>query len=208
MERSAHAEEVVVPLQVGRDGNVAPATQIRSTLLGASILTIKEQGHFDAYLAHLSPEFHDPILNAIAGTWLDLSVALAHYRAANEIGLAPTQLMEMGRGVASRIQDSLLGTLAKLSKGIGVTPWLGLEYQPKLWARVYRGGAVAVYKLGPKEARYEAHGIPEFAKIPYFRHSLRGMFAGSGALFCNKMFVKEIPSYTARGVIGFRIAWA
>jgi len=208
MVSTARAEEVVVPLRANRNGLVDPVTHMRSTLISASLLAIKERGYFEAYAKLLPRELHDPVLNAVAGTWLDLPLVVAHYRAANEIGVGPTDLIEIGRSVARRIHDSLLGTLVKMAKNIGVTPWIGLEYQPKLWARVCMGGSVAVYRLGPKEARYEAHGFPDLAKIAYFRSSLRGMFIGSGELFCSRMFVQEIPSFTARGVIALRAAWA
>ena len=114
----------------------------------------------------------------------------------------------MGGGVAERIQNGLLGTMVRMAKTAGVTPWMGLEYMPKLWRRTMIGGAVAIYRLGPKESRVECYGAPDFAELSYFRNAFRGMFASSGALFCSKVYVHDLASFTIRGVIGFRVSWA
>jgi hypothetical protein len=113
----------------------------------------------------------------------------------------------MGREVADKIQKSVLGTLVRLAKGAGVTPWIGLEYLPKLWGRVMLGGGMALYRLGPKEARVECHGAPRLAALPYFRNGFRGMFEGSGQLFCNKLYVADLRALAARGVAGFQVSW-
>ncbi len=95
-----------------------------------------------------------------------------------------------------------------MAKSAGVTPWMGLEYFPKLWQRTMIGGGVAVYRLGPKEARIECHGAPELAELAYFRNGFRGMFTSSGALFCSRVYVHDLASFAIRKIVGFRIAWA
>jgi hypothetical protein len=205
---SRNGEDVIVPLRAPSPSAVPPVTHVRSTLLAASILAIRSQGHLDAYLTHLPPALHDTVLHSVAGSWLPIEVAAAHYRAANDLGLRSEQQFELGRGVAERIQNSVLGTLVRVAKGAGVTPWIGLEYFQRLWDRVLLGGSVAVYRLGPKEARAEGYGIPTLAEIPYFRSSFRGMFAGSGLLFCTRMYITDLPGFAARRAIGFRVAWA
>jgi hypothetical protein len=201
-------EEVVVPLRAASTAAVPPVTHVRSTLLAASILSVRSRGHLDAYLTHLPPALHETVLQSVAGSWIPLDVAVAHYRAADRLGLRSDEQYELGRGVAERVQNSVLGTLGRVAKGAGVTPWIGLEYFQRLWDRVLLGGSVAVYRLGPKEARAEGYGIPTLAEIPYFRNSFRGMFAGSGLLFCNKMYIADLAPFVARRVIGFRVAWA
>jgi hypothetical protein len=200
-------EVALVPLTAGRTG-VEPVRFVRSTLIAASLLGIKSRGHLERYLRHLPRELHDTILPAVAGTWMPLDVGIAHYRAAEALELTIDEQLGMGRDVAERIQNSLLGTLVRVARGAGVTPWTGLEYSPKLWARVLQGGSMAVYRLGPKEARIECHGAPELASIGYFRNGFRGMFAGSGELFCNKLYVHDLQAFAVKRVIGFRVAWA
>ena len=198
--------EVVVALRT--DGRRVPAvTQVRTTLLASSVRVLRGQGLLDPYLALLPPDLHDPILSAVAGSWVPVSVAMAHYAAADGLGLSTQDQFENGRRVADQIQNTMLGTVARAAKGAGITPWTGLEYFQRLWDRMLVGGSGAVYRLGPKEARVECHGVP-LVEYAYFRNAWRGMFAGSGALFCSKMFVTELPRGTREGPFALRLAWA
>ncbi|HEY2511604.1 MAG TPA: hypothetical protein VGI39_12135, partial [Polyangiaceae bacterium] len=96
-----------------------PVTHIRSTQLAASVLALRAHGHFDRYIKGLPVRFHEPVLRSVAGTWLPIEVGVAHYRAAEALGLSVEEQMEMGRGVAQRIQSGLLGTLVRLAKNAG-----------------------------------------------------------------------------------------
>jgi hypothetical protein len=201
-------DEAFIPLEVGAGGAVQLVSQIRSTQLAASVLALRARGHFDAYLPNLPAPYHEAVLRSAPGTWLPIEVGVAHYRAAQALALSVDEQVAMGTGVAERIQNGLLGTLVRLAKTAGVTPWMGLEYFPRLWQRTLIGGGVAVYKLGPKEARIECHGAPELAELTYFRNGFRGMFASSGRLFCQRIYVTDLMAYALRKVIAFRISWA
>jgi hypothetical protein len=194
---------VVVP----RRSPLVPVTHVRSTLLASSLQTLRSGGSLDAYLALLPTVHHTTVLEAVVGSWIPLSVAMAHYTAANSLGLSMPEQFENGRVVAERIQNSLLGTLVRAAKGAGVTPWTGLAQFQRLWDRLLQGGSGAVYQLGPKEARVEAHGVALVA-IPYFRNAWRGMLAGSGALFCSRIFVTELVQHTSKDSFAMRVAWA
>ncbi len=200
-------EEAFVPLEVGPGGVVPPARRFRSTMIGASVLTLRTLGRFDAYIKHVPAEHRETILGSVAGTWLDYQVGVAHYRAADALGLTNEEQLEIGRDVGRRVHATIFGTMAKLARTAGVTPWTGLAQQRRLWSGTIDGGAVAVYKLGPKEARFEAHGVPELVAIPYFRNAFRGIYVRGSELFCKKMYVSEISSFTRRGIIAYRLAW-
>jgi hypothetical protein len=200
-------EEVRVPLRTN-GGRVPLVTHARSTLIAGSVLGLRGRGLLDRYLLHLPKEMHDVIMQSVAGDWVPLEVAVAHYRAADALGLSADEQFELGRTAADRVQNSLLGTLARVTKGAGVTPWVGLDYFQRLWDRMLQGGSGAVYALGPKEARAEVHGLPHLPEIAYFRNGWRGMFAGSCALFCNKVYVTEVRKLTTPTTLGFRVAWA
>jgi hypothetical protein len=202
---SLHPKEAV---RVALDAPLEPATQVRSTQIAASALSLKAMGYLDRYLALLPAEYHEPVLHSVPGVWLPIEIGVAHYRAAQSLGLSVDQQLAMGGAVADRVQNGLLGTLVRMAKTAGVTPWMGLEYVPKLWQRTFIGGGVAVYELGPKEARVECHGAPGLAELAYFRNGFRGMFASSGKLFCSRIYVHDLMTFALRGVIGFRIAWA
>lgn len=176
-------------------------------MIGASVLALRALGHFDAYIKHLPAEHRETILGSVAGTWLDYRVGVAHYRALDALGLTNEEQLEIGRDVGRRVHATIFGTMARLARSVGVTPWAGLAQQKRLWSGTIDGGAVAVYKLGPKEARFEAHGVPELVAIPYFRNAFRGIYVSGSELFCKKMYVSEIPSFTQRGIVGYRLAW-
>jgi len=200
-------EQTIVPLRVDATGRVAPVTEVRSTLLASSILALREMGHFDAYLTKLPHDYHAPVLESVAGSWLPIAVAVAHYSAADALGLTAREQFEIGRSVAERVQNTALGTLLRVAKTAGVTPWVGLGHFQRLWDRLLRGGAGSVVRLGPKEARVEIHGVA-LVDIPYFRNGWRGMFAGSGELFCSKIYVTEITTRTTPSSMSLRVAWA
>jgi hypothetical protein len=200
-------EGVLIPLRVSPGGKVSVVTQVRSTLIASSFLVLRARGHERAYLRHLPPALHDVVLQSVAGSWMPLDVGMAHYAAANAIGLSMEEQLDIGSDVAVRIQNSLLGTLVRVAKGAGVTPWTGLEHFQRLWDRLLDGGAGAVYRLGPKEARVEMHGVP-LVEIPYFRNAWRGMFLGSASLFCAKMYVTEIPRFGSKTSWALRLSWA
>jgi len=201
-------EEVFYPLGGAAGATFERVSHVRSTQIAASVLALRAKGYFERYLERLPASSHEQVLHSVPGTWLPIEVGVAHYRAAEALGLSPEQQFEMGCGVAERIQNGLLGTLVRMAKSAGVTPWTGLAYMPRLWERTLIGGAVAIYRLGPKEVRVECHGAPDLAELAYFRNGFRGMFASSGALFCSKVYVHDLLSFSVRKVIGFRIAWA
>jgi hypothetical protein len=201
------SEEIIVPLRVDTAGVVSPVTHVRSTLLASSVLAIREHGYMDRYLEKLPTELHATVLHSVAGSWLPLDVGFAHYTAADALGLSAREQFDIGRNVAERVQNSVLGTLVKVAKSAGVTPWIGLGHFQRLWDRLLQGGSGAVHRLGPKEARVEMHGVG-LVRIAYFRNGWRGMFSGSGELFATKVYVTELASRTTDSSMALRVAWA
>ncbi len=190
-------------------GRVSPVTQIRSTLLAGSVQTLRAKSHLDAYLAALPKPLHAEVLGAVAGSWMPIEIGMAHYAACEAIGLTALEQFNNGREVSARVQNAMLRVLARTAKTLGnVTPWAGLEHFQRMWDRVMSGGSGAVYRVGPKEARVEAHGNP-LVTWAYFRNSWRGMFVSAGELFCEKLYVTEIspPGATDQGLFVIRVAW-
>jgi hypothetical protein len=200
-------EEVVVPLRLSAAGVVDPVVKVRSTLLASSLMVLRDRGLTDAYMKALPREWHPTILNIVPGQWLEVDIAMAHYAACDELARPVDEQFAAGWAVADRIQNSVLGTLVRVAKGVGVTPWMGLEYFQRLWDRLLLGGSGAVYRLGPKEAHVEIRGVP-MVQFAWFRNGWRGMFGGSGQLFANRVYIHEIPRYTTRTATAFRVSWA
>ncbi len=199
-------EEIIVALSKPRD-RLDPVTQFRSTLLTSSLKSIRERGHGDRYLSLLPAKHHDAVRASIAGVWLPLELGLAHYDACEALGLSTQEQIEIGEEVGLKIQGTFLGTMLKLAKGAGVTPWLCLGQYQRLWERLMIGGGVRVTKVGPKEARLECFDFP-FSRIPYFRTAFRGVNAASCELFCNKAYAEEIKKLCTATTLGYRLSWA
>jgi hypothetical protein len=180
------------------------ATAYRSTWVVSSLQTLRERGHFDRYDRALRTH-REEILGTVAGVWLPMAVARAHYEACEAVGLDADEQFEMGLAVGDRAQGSVLATVVKTARGAGVTPWTILPLVDRLWRRGANAGAGAVFRLGPKEARVEFVGC-ELFDIPYFRHAFRGVLYGIVARFCTKQYVHDVAPRPPGEAI-FRLQW-
>ena len=198
-------EEVILPFPAPR-AQIEPATHYRSTWIVSSLQSLRSAGHFDRYVAVLPPAMKSEILDAVAGVWMPMPVARAHYVACDELGLSSDEQLAMGASVGERAQGNVLSTVVRAARGAGVTPWTILPQLGRLYARGADGGAVAVFKLGPKDARTEFVGC-ELFDIDYFRHAFRGVFLGIMSLFCKKAYIHETPK-RGKGEVTFQVQWA
>ena len=153
-------EEVHLPFPAPSKALVPLTTQFRSTWLTSSVRAVKSRGRWDDYLVALPRQHHDAVENSVAGVWLPVDVAIAHYDACDKLNFTPMELFVIGGEVHTTAQASVFSMLVKLATGAGATPWTAASQFNRLWSRVWIGGGVAVYKLGPKEARLEFAGWP------------------------------------------------
>lgn len=203
----ASTEEIVIPLRASSVSEVAVCTAIRSTLVSASLLSLRERGLAEAYFQHLPPELHLTVQTIVAGSWVPIDVAAAHYRAVEGIGLTATEQVAIGGAVGERVQASLLGVIFRLAKGSGATPWTALGMYPKLRERIFLGSDTRIVRLGPKDARVENYGV-SLATIPYFRNAWRGMAMAGLGLFCRRVLATELPSPRPADAFVYKVSWA
>jgi hypothetical protein len=182
------------------------ATEFRSTWLVSSLRSMRERGALDRYLSYLPLKFHEPVLSAVAGVWLPMDVALAHYEACDRLGYTYSELLAIGRDAGDRARTTVLSTAVRLTRQAGVTPWTVLAQLQRLWERMFKGGGVAAWKLGPKEARIELVGCP-IARVPYFRVAMQGVLLGIGEMFCEKLYINEVAGLCTRTTLGYRGSW-
>jgi hypothetical protein len=180
---------------------------VRSTLLMGSIASVRAAGHFDAYHAALDPRHREVLLTAVAGMWIPLDSVWAHYNACDALKLSPESIAGLGRSTFDRIGGTLLGTMLRMAKEAGVTPWTVLPHLQRFWLRVYDGGGVRVLKMGPKEAHLEAKDVP-ILESHYYRNGLRGLVIGVISLFCKRAYVNERQRPRAQGTVVLRAQWA
>jgi hypothetical protein len=180
---------------------------IRSTVLISSRAALEASGRFDAYEGHLLTSHREALRNAIAGTWLPLDLAVAHYAACDALALGTTEQVNMGRKTGDRVNGTLLGTIARLARSAGVTPWTVLEQLPRFWSRGFDGGELSLEKLGPKEARVNILEQP-LMRFGYFRHGLAGTAERQLAPFCSRAYVRVERFDPRTFAMSYRYQWA
>lgn len=202
----SRSPEVVLPFPVARS-RVRPAQNWRSTWIVSSIQTLKTRGHFDRYADLLAPAHRESVLHVVAGTWLPMPVARAHYEACDRLALPRADQLEMGLAVGERAQGTVLRTATRVATGSGVTPWSVVPQLPRLWERGADGGAASVLKVGPKESILDTVGC-ELFDVPYFRRAFGGVILGIVRLFCKRAYAHDETPAHARGECVLRLQWA
>jgi hypothetical protein len=200
------SEDVFLPFP-GRPDALPVVSQVKSTLLVSSVRGLRDHGHFERYQERLDPRFHEPVLSAIAGVWMPLEVADAHYRTIDSLGLTALQQATLGAAASERLGSSVFATIATLAKTSGVTPWTGLRHFQRFFERFFVGGGTQVLKLGPKDARIDIVGLP-LLDIPYFVNAYRVLIETLGVpFFCQKLYVTTVASRGVPGSVAYRGSW-
>jgi hypothetical protein len=185
---------------------IKPIAHVRSAFILGSIAGMKESGHYDAYLRVLPEQHRMEILTAVAGTWLPVATAVAHYRACDKLGLGTADASRRGRAAFERLGGIAYGTALQMARQAGATPWTFLPSLQRFWGRAYDGGALAVYKLGPKDARIDLLAS-SLCEVPYYRHALGGLLEGLVSLFCKKVYLRDGRQPDGAESASFRTEW-
>lgn len=195
-----------MPLTVPRSA-VPLATHVRGTLLVSSLASARALGLEAQYFAALPPQRQDAIRSILATDWVPMDVAVDHYGAMDSLGLAPAKIAEMGRQTAMRIQGTYLKTIAMSLRVAGaVDPASILARTPALLERSFRGGTVAAWRTGPKDARCELLGIPAL-RSAYMRTGWLGAFEAGLEMVARKVHVAEIEKLRTPTSVAFSISW-
>ncbi len=194
--------EVVIPLGTG----VAPVSRVRSTLLGSSLQATRELGLLGRYKAALPLRYHEPVLHTLGAVWLPVSVAMAHYRAMDELELSDDEVMAIGRAVGNRLHGSFLGTLVRGAKHVGMTPWTLASKLDRVWSRVFDGGHIGVWKLGPKDGLIALRGLP-LLQFHYFRVGWRGVVSTGVETIVSKCYAREAKTESSSDAVDLIVSW-
>jgi hypothetical protein len=186
---------------------VAPVRHVRSTLVLGGVQSIKAAGLLEAYEAVSPPEVRNTILSSVAGMWLPVDVAVAHYLACDRMELSSESASKLGRGTFERTKGLLLGTATGLAKGVGVNPWTLFPHFQRFWLRGLDGGGVRVVRLGPKEARVDVVDCPLF-ESDYFRAACTGLTMSLCELVCRKCYAHDVGARDDRWKLTLRVQWA
>jgi len=168
------------------------ATHMRGTLLVNSHENLRTLGLFEAYTAALSPRHREPIMYAIAASWIPMEVALAHYEACDSLALDPAQFAKLGELMAMRVTDTFLSSALRTTRNAGIeSVWLALQHNDRLWDRMYMGGGVTVVRTGPKDLLHETHGLP-LVTSRYWRSAYVHYVTAFTNLFTRASYVKAV----------------
>ncbi|GAC1558770.1 MAG: hypothetical protein NVS3B10_17820 [Polyangiales bacterium] len=185
----------------------AAPTRCRSTLLCSGIAELRARGHFENYAAALEPAARDEILTMIAGVWMPMRIAMAHFQAVETLGLSDEEAFDIGGSSGRRIHATLLHTLIRLATSAGASPWTVFQNYGRMWARIFDGGRIVITRVAPKDALVEISCCPP-ARFHYYRNAFRGANHSGLALFARTVFVRELPSRRGHDEFALRVSWA
>ena len=172
----------------------------------SSLASVSEAGYRDAYFAALPEKHHETVRSAVAATWLPADLAVAHYGACSSLGLSHDAVARIGRSVGDKVSGTLVGTAARISREMGVTPLEVIPQFQRFWGRAFQGGGCCAFKIGPKEVSLEAHKAVVF-DYPYFRSAICGLLMGVLEPFCTRVYVSERPGQRPPAGGLFKIQW-
>lgn len=182
-----------------------PVTRVRSTFIAAGIAVLRARDLFDRYVSALSDDDRPALLCTVAGSWVTLALAMAHYRACDALELHHFDAMAIGSEVGARAHDSVLLGVKHLAVPADVTPWTLFAQYDRLWARSLDGGGFRVLRAGPKDAVIEVQQNP-LAASPYYRATFCGVNLAALNLMTKKAFVRELPMPGAHS-FSVRASW-
>ncbi len=181
---------------------------IRSTLITSSLSSLRARGLFERYDSIQTSPHRETILKCVAGEWLPLEVGRAHYEACDALGLSVEDQIGIGKDVSRRIHDTFLSLIVKAARGVGVTPWLLLPKGNVMQSRLYVGGGIRIFKLGPKSARVELARLTLLG-IPYVRWGTVGVYTAAVELLCKSATTRIVKTESSEPdrLLVLRIDW-
>jgi hypothetical protein len=181
------------------------ASAARSTLVTTSIQSLRARGLYDRYAHRVAEAHRDVLLTTVAGVWLPMDAAVAHYEACDALRLDVNEQLAIAMEVGDRVHGTFLGMMVRMAKTVGVTPWPALAQSAKLYERLFCGGGVAVTRKGPKDARIDLVGNG-LCDIEYFRVGVRGVYEAALQLFCRRVTTFELPLRGGHSM-AIRVSW-
>ena len=179
------------------------AGSVRGTVIMSSQQSVRDAGLFERYAELVEPAERAAVLSPLATEWLPVSVAVAHYRACERLGLSDSAIDTLARSTGSRINTIYLRGMLRLTD---TTPRFAWSHAQRIWSRTWAGSTLEVSEAGPKDVRVELVGS-ECCEIPYFRRALGGFFARNTELFCRRAFWKPAPGVRQPQTVAYIVSW-
>ena len=198
-------EDQIAPFAWPKD-ETPVATHFRGSWLAASLRALRKRGLLDRYLDVLPKGQRDEVQGGTSRAWFPIEVAMTHYAACDALGLSEDEEVAIGQEVALDAHRKTHALALRMAGQGAVTPWTAFALQRRLWLQVWRGGDIATFKDGPRDARVEIVGWP-CARIPYIRHAMRGVLLGQTSPLCTGARVEAIDALCTPMTLGYRVTW-
>jgi hypothetical protein len=145
----------------------------------------------------------------MAMAWIPMELAMAHYRACDAAGVDASELDRIAAGLTQRYASSIVGTLLRTARQAGVDgPWFALSSLGRAWDRAFQGGAIRVYRTGPKDAYCEELGLP-LARFSYFRLAHIRWIKAMRDSVVRRSYLRLVPGSPANpDTLAFTASWA
>lgn len=189
------------------DARGAPVLRgVRGTIVLSGRRVLRGRGLYAAYEREL-PAASRAALDAVtAGDLVPLALAEAHEGALDRLGIDRDGERSFGAEMSEIVNGVVYSTLIRLVGAAGASPWVVFKQANKTWGRLYEGGAVAAYKLGPSTARLEVWGDP-LARHEMHREAFGGALLHAVASFCKTPTLNEIPAKRSETTFAFFVKW-
>jgi len=200
--RERPLEEAILPLP-GPRSTIASARAFRSTWILSSLESLRLGGYWERYLDELV-DHREQILSCVAGAWLPMNVARAHYRACDRLRLSNQEITGLGASEGGPVRLAWRSAFVALA-GRAVSVPEALRQVHRMWHRSADGGAAAVYLLDKCHARVEYVGC-ELFEITFFRLAVRAALVRLLAPLGIRTAVRELPQ-PAGDECHFAVRW-
>lgn len=158
------------------------------------------------YLSALPAAARSAIELMDAADWAPMEVVIVHYAALDSLETTYEERLALGGWVSGHINGVVLSTVARLAGSVGLSPFVPLSRAAKLFARNFRHGAAAAYKVGPTEARFEVHGCPMASSVSHRDHLLGALLHGAKP-FAADVHVSELSARRTATSYALRLKW-
>jgi hypothetical protein len=179
---------------------------MRGTIIVSTFRWLRERDLEQRYREALEPSARTTLFEASAMDWIPMSFGLAHYAALDAMSLSHELCIALGGDVSHAINGAFLNTVARLAGNLGASPFTPLARAAKVYARNFRGGAIAVFRVAPNEARFEVRGAP-MARSRVHCDTIEGSLLDGCAPFASTAKVSEITASKSPTSYAYRIRW-
>jgi hypothetical protein len=188
---------------------LTPVTAVRSTLITSSLASLRQRGLFERYDQLQRTPHRERLLSCVAGEWLDIAVARAHYSVCDALGLSRNEQIAIGKDVSKLIHETFLRLIVSAARGVGVTPWAILRRGDSLQARLNQGGGMRLLRLSEQSARIELAQNSLF-EVPYFRNAVLGVYAAGVEILASNVSARIILDESRRPgeLLVLRLDWS